>query len=204
MKFREIIQNNLKKYRFVIVCGGGSVARKYISALKESKATYKEQSMTGILATRINAQFMSYFFNQDLKTKIPSSMEEVKKQAKKSNLIFCGALGYKPKQTTDSTASEISAEFKTYFINITNVDGLHDKNPKKFKKVKFIPKISWKDFYQMANKMSFKPGQHFVLDQTSAKIIMKNKTTAYILGKNMKQLDNLLRGKKFKGTLIKG
>ena len=52
--------------------------------------------------------------------------------------------------------------------------------------------------------MKFKPGQHFVLDQTASRIIKENKTTTYILGKDMNQLDNLLNGKKFKGTIIFG
>jgi len=54
----------------------------------------------------------------------------------------------------------------------------------------------------MANKIHFKPGQHFVLDQTASKMIMKNKIPTYII-KEMSQLDNLLKGKKFKGTIIK-
>ena len=54
----------------------------------------------------------------------------------------------------------------------------------------------------MATKKQFKPGQHFVLDQKAAGIIMKNKIKTYILGKNMKNLDLLLSGKKFKGTII--
>ena len=75
-------------------------------------------------------------------------------------------------------------------------------NPKKFKDAKFIPEISWKDFDKMANKQKFKPGQHFVLDQTASKIIRKNKIKTYILGENMKQLDNLLHDRKFRGTVI--
>jgi uridylate kinase len=34
--FRQVIKKNTNKCKFVIVCGGGSVARKYISALKEA------------------------------------------------------------------------------------------------------------------------------------------------------------------------
>ena len=29
-KFKDIIKKHTKKYKFVIVCGGGSIARKYI------------------------------------------------------------------------------------------------------------------------------------------------------------------------------
>jgi len=201
-EFKKTIKINSQKYKFIIVCGGGNVARKYIVALRELRINEKFQSLSGISATRMNARFMNYFFNINPEKGIPHRMRELKRYLKKQDIIFCGALEYKHKQTSDSTAAEIAKYFKANFINLTNVSGLHDKNPMKYKDAKLISKISWKDFDKMANKLKFKPGQHFVLDQTASRIILKNKITAYIIGKNLKQLDNLLKGKKFKGTTI--
>lgn len=200
--FKKIILRNINKYKFIIVCGGGSIARKYIASLKEEKINEKLQSLSGISATRMNARFMNYFFNINPEHGIPHTMEILRKYVKEQDVIFCGALEYKPNQTSDSTAAEIAKKFRTIFINLTNVSGLHDKNPLEHKDAKFIPKISWKDFDKMASKLKFKPGQHFVLDQTAAKMIMKNRITTYILGENMDNLDNLLKNKKFKGTTI--
>jgi len=202
-EFKKTILKNTRKYKFIIICGGGSIARKYIYALRDNKINEKLQSLAGISATRMNARFMNYFFNNEPKQGIPHSMKDVKQQIKKQDIIFCGALEYKPNQTSDSTSAEIAKIFKTDFMNLTNVAGLYNKNPKKFKNAKFIPKISWKEFDKMANKSKFQPGQHFVLDQTASKTIMKNKIPTYILGKSMKQLNNLLNNKKFKGTIIK-
>lgn len=201
-KFKKTILKNTNKHKFIVVCGGGNIARKYISALKKVRMNETFQSFAGISATRMNARFMSYFFNQNQERGIPHKMKELKRYIKKYDVIFCGALEYKPRQTSDSTAAEIAKKFKAIFINLTNVSGLHDKNPKEYKNAKFISKISWEDFDKMANKMKFKPGQHFVLDQTASKRIKKNKITTYILGQNMKHLDNLLKGKKFRGTVI--
>ena len=202
--FKKVVLKNKSKYKFIIVCGGGSLARKYISSLRDINIGEKFQSYSGISARRTNARFMSYFFNQDQKRGIPDKTREVKKYIKKYDIVFCGALEYEPNQTSDSTSAEIAKKFKCEFINLTDVKGLHDKNPKKFKNAKFIPKISWKDFDIIASKLKFKPGQHFVLDQSASKIIKKHKITTYILGKDMKQLDNLLNGKKFTGTKIDG
>ena len=201
-KFREAIRKNSRKYKFIIVCGGGSVARKYIYALRETGINETLQSMAGISATRTNARFMSYFFNQNSWKGIPQKMEEIHKYLKSQDIVFCGALEYKPNQTSDSTSAQIARHFKTDFINLTNVSGLYDKNPKEHKDAKFIQDISWKEFNKLANKMKYKPGQHFVLDQTASKIIMNNKIKTYIIGQDIKQLDNLLNGKKFKGTKI--
>lgn len=203
-KFKKIILRYSKNYKFVIVCGGGSIARKYIKALKEEKINTIFQSFAGISATRMNARFMSYFFNKNPEIGIPHTLETLEKYLQKEDIIFCGALEYKPNQTSDSTAAQIAMHFKVDFVNLTNVQGLHDKNPLEHKDAKFIPKITWKNFYKMATKKKFSPGQHFVLDQTAAKIIMKHRIKTYILGKSFKDLENFLQKKKFKGSEIAG
>lgn len=201
-KFRKTILKNTVKYKFIIVCGGGSIARKYISALREAGMNEKFQSFAGISATRMNARFMSYFFRQDQDRGIPHKIRELKRYVKRFDVVFCGALEYRPNQTSDSTAAHIAKIFRTNFINLSDVKGLYDKNPKKYKDAKFISKISWQDFDKMANKEKFKPGQHFVLDQSASRVIMKNKIKTYLLGEDMKQLDAVLHNKNFKGTII--
>jgi len=203
-QFKKVIKKNTNKFKFVVVCGGGSIARKYIKALETQKANEKIRSLAGIGVTRMNARFLNYFFGQDPEKGIPHKLKEIKKQLRKKDVVFCGALQYKPKQTSDGTAAEIAQYFKTSFINLTNINGLYDKNPKGHKGAKFIPWIPWKDFYTMANSMKYKPGQHFVLDQSASKMILENKIPTYIIGKNVDNLNALLNGKKFKGTTIDG
>jgi len=201
-QFKKIILKHSRKYRFIIVCGGGRIARQYINALREVNIDEYLQSLSGIAATRANARFVSHFFN--IERNIPQTMARVKEDLKKEEIVFCGALRYRPRQTSDSTAAEIARELKTDFINVTNVDGLYDNDPRKFKNAKLISRISWNDFDKIADKIEFKPGQNFVLDQTASKIILKSKIISYILGKDVKQLDNLLNKKKFRGTIIQG
>jgi uridylate kinase len=116
----------------------------------------------------------------------------------------CGALEYHPKRTSDSTAADLADELKGTFINLTNIKGIYNKNPLKFKDAKPIKEISWREFYKLATKEKFRPGQHFVLDQHASKIIMKKKITTYILGKDVKQLRNIINDKSFVGSVIKG
>lgn len=201
-QFKKTIFKHTSKYKFIIVCGGGSLARKYISSLETQGLNSTFQSLAGIASTRTNARFMSYFFKQNPEKGIPHKLKQINKYLKKQDIVFCGALEYKPNQTSDSTSAEIAKAYKTEFINLTNIKGLYTDNPKTNKKAKFIPKISWKEFHKLSNKSKFKPGQHFVLDQTASKIIMQHKIKTYILGQNIKNLDNLLKGKKFIGTVI--
>ena len=203
-KFKKFILQNTKNHKFIIVCGGGSLARKYIAALNSEGISIHLQGLAGIAATRTNARFMTYFFNRDSEAGIPHHVSDIKRLLQKQDFVFCGALTYKTSATTDAQAAEIAASFKAPFINLTNVVGLYNKNPLKHKDATFIPQISWKEFHKMATKEKFHPGQHFVIDQTASAIIMKKKVKTYVLGQDLNQLDNVLKGKSFKGTLISG
>ena len=203
-KFKSIIKKHKRKYQFVVVTGGGSIARKYISALRKSKKNIYFQSLAGISITRINARFLTYLFGKDANEGIPHDMNEVKNLLRKNNPVFCGALRYAKNETTDATSAKLARFFNTELINLTKVPGLYTKNPHENKDAKFISEITWKKFNKMANKIKFQPGQHFVLDQKAAKIIKKYKIKTYIIGKDLKNLDNLLSRKEFKGTIISG
>ena len=202
LKFKRVLDKHKRSWKFVVVCGGGSIARKYIKALKEIGKSEYLQSMAGIAVTRLNARFMTYFFGKDANKGIPHDIKQIQGMLRKNDIIFCGALRYAPNQTSDSTAATIANHLRSQFINMTNVPGLYTKNPKQFKDAKFIPRISWQAFHKRANSMKYKPGQHFVLDQHAADIILEHKIKTYILGQNLRNLDNLLSGKSFKGTVI--
>jgi uridylate kinase len=202
--FKKIILKNTKKYKFIVVCGGGKTARTYIKGLEEQKSKNKQyfQNLLGVSVTRLNARFMSYFFGADSSQGIPHEIGMIKSLLKKHDIIFCGALKYAKNQTSDSTSAKVAKYFNSDFINLTNVKGLYDKDPKKFRTAKFIPEISHKEFLKIAKKIEFKPGQHFVLDKKAAKTIKKHNIKTFIIGKDLKQLNNVLNNKHFIGTLV--
>src|SRR5271169_3182124 len=76
-EFKRIINKNKSKYKFIIVCGGGTVARKYISALEDLGLNEKFQDFSGISATRMNARFISYIFGFDPEKGIPHKLKDV-------------------------------------------------------------------------------------------------------------------------------
>ncbi len=201
-QFKKILIKNYSKYKFAVVCGGGFVAREYITILEKEHQNKKQQSLAGIRATRANAQLMMQLFGKKANNKLPLTMKQVRSLLEKNEVVFCGALRYAPNQTSDSTAAKLASYLKTDFINLTNVSGLYSTNPKTNPKAKLISTISWKEFSKKANKIKYHPGQHFVLDQKAASLIKYHKIKTYIIGQEIQNLDNLLNNKNFKGTRI--
>jgi len=205
-KFLDEFRKNLKKHysthKFVIVCGGGRIARKYISALRKEGRPKKELALAGMRATRMNAHFIMQFFGKEANSMLPITIKAVKDNLSRNNVVICGALRYDPKSTSDGTAARIAEHLNAEFANVTNVTGLFSSDPKKNPKAKFISRISWKEFESMTLKIKHTPGQHFVLDQYAAILIRKNKIKTYIIGPNPKIIPNIIKGKRFKGTVI--
>lgn len=201
--FVKTLRKHYTTHKFVIVCGGGTIARKYISVLRAEGKSKRELAEAGIRATRMNAQFvMQLFDRKEANDTLPLNMKEVKNSLSKNNVVICGALRFSPNSTSDSTAAKLSRYLNTIFINMTNVAGLFNKDPTKYKSAKFIPKISWKDFNVKVSKIKFKHGQNFVLDQQAATIIKKHKIPTYLLGPELENIAHILEGRKFKGTTI--
>ena len=132
------------------------------------------------------------------------NMKRVESLLKKNHVVFCGALRWRDKNTSDGTAAKIAGYLKCPFVNLTNVKGLYSSDPKRYKRAKFIPEISWKDFLKVIKEIKFAAGQHFVLDRVAAREIRSKKVATYIVG-SLGSLDAVLEGKdKFGGTLIRG
>lgn len=195
--------NSFKDRKFVLVIGGGIVARTYIDALESLGASRDTMSRFGIGITRTNARLIANVLGKNSNTRdIPKNLRHVKGYLRKHKIVCCGALRYEPHQTSDGTAAQIANYLKTRFINVTNVKGLYTKDPNKFKGAKLVSKISYDDFTKIVNKLKYHPGQHFVLDQHASETIRKNKIKTYVVGGSLANLKNLLKGKKFVGTTI--
>lgn len=202
--FKQRIRAFYKNYRFVVVCGGGALARMYIKALKKEHKKTKELAEAGIRATRMHALLLMHFFGAEANSSLPLDMHDVKVALRKNNIVFCGGLRFVPHSTSDGTAARLAHFLKSEFINLTNVDGYHLQNPATHPASPLIVNTSWQAFEKATKKIAFHAGQHFVLDQEAARLIRKHKIRTYILNGKSEACTRLLAGKSFKGTTIAG
>lgn len=199
--FKNLILNYIKKgKRFVIICGGGKTARNYQKAAKFLTDLTKEDiDWLGIHATRINAHLLRSIFYEFAHPKIIKNPLE-KIEFKEKILI---AAGWKPGFSTDYCAVLLAKNLGIKkLVNLTNVDYVYDKDPRKFKDALPIKQLSWAKFRELLpNKWD--PGLNLPLDPIGATKAQKIKLeVAIINGKNLKSLENYLGNKDFIGTKI--
>lgn len=199
--FSNFILKWVKRERkFVIFVGGGRICRKYQEVAKNLKIkNQKILDEIGILTTKLNAFLLKSLFG---KMAFPEVLSDPTKkiQTKKKILIFGG---YKPGFSTDFCAILMAKTLKEKLVlNLTNIDFVYDKDPKKFSNAKPLKRISFKELLKITGK-KWIPGGNFPLDPIAAKLAEKEKIKVVILnGKNFQNLEKFFKKKKFVGTEI--
>jgi uridylate kinase len=199
-QFRAFIVKRVKTHRFVIVAGGGRIARVYVeAAAKILKPALEDQYWLGIRATHANGQLLRTLFPGLTDPVLIDKRGKIKKLAYP---ITIGA-GWEPGKSTDHSAVALAADFGVSEAIIAGSPAyVYDKDPKKFKNAKPLRKLSWKEYKHVAPNV-WKPGLHSPVDPVAAKVAEQNKIKAIIVnGKNLKNFGNLLDGKEFSGTII--
>jgi len=201
--FKKIIDKYISsgEYKFVIITGGGKIARKYQNAAKEIvQVTNEDLDWLGIHCTRLNAHLLRTIFIDKAHPKIIKNPEEKIKFDEKVLM----AAGWKPGFSTDYDAVLLAKNFGVKkIVNLTNIDYVYDKDPRKFKDAKKIEKISWKDFRKIVGD-KWDPGLNVPFDPVASKDAEKLKLeVAIINGKSLDNFERYLNNEKFIGTVIK-
>jgi len=200
--FKKIVDKYLALgYRFVIITGGGKTARKYQNAVKEiTQLENEDLDWIGIHSTRLNAHLFRTIFRKDAHAQIIKDPTE-KIDFKEKILI---AAGWKPGFSTDYDAVLLAKNFGIKkLVNLTNIDYVYDKDPRKFKDAVKIEKISWKDFRKIVGD-KWDPGLNAPFDPIAARESEKiGLEVAIINGKNLENFEKYLNNQKFVGTIIK-
>lgn len=204
-KFKATIEKYIRrKYRFIIITGGGKTARKYIEAARMiDSVNADDKDWIGIHATRMNAHFIRTIFRKYAHSIINKNPHDTEDFAKSKEKILVAA-GWKPGFSTDYDAVILAKNLNVKkIINLSNIDYVCDKDPRKFKDAKIIKNISWKDFRHMVGS-KWDPGMNAPFDPIASKLADEEGIEVAIMnGRNMKNLENYLDGKNFKGTVIK-
>jgi len=201
-KFKEFILKFLRQdYRFIIVAGGGKTCRKYQKAASEiTQLTNEDKDWIGIHATRLNAQLLRTIFKKEAH---PIVLDNPHKRIAGKNFKLFIASGWRPGWSTDYDAVLLAKRFgASKIINASNIDYIFDKNPNEFKDAKPIKEITWPDYLKIAGK-KWTPGMNVPFDPIASRAAKNAKMTViFTKGTDLKNLENIITNKPFKGTII--
>ena len=147
-KFKDLIEEEIDNgYRFIIITGGGKLARKYIdAAVKIGGVDNDDKDWIGIHATRMNGHFLRTIFREHAHPTINKNPYDLEGFLKAKEPILIAA-GYRPGNSTDYMATLLAKQFGIKKIaNLSNIDYVCDKDPRTNPDAKKIENISWPEF----------------------------------------------------------
>ncbi|MFX0060649.1 MAG: UMP kinase [Candidatus Hermodarchaeota archaeon] len=199
--FAALIDKNVNKYKFVIVCGGGALARQYIQACPDLGLTEGEKDQMGILATWMNAKLLQLYLKSHTGPNLPKSIDLLLEQFQKYPVVVCG--GFLPAIKTDEDAAIIADLIGAgMIINITDVDGIYDKDPKKHKDAKRIDQMTYNEFFDQFKTMDIGAGSKMPFTLLATKVAERSNIPIIVCSKEIEVLNRVLAGESV-GTTIK-
>lgn len=186
---------------FIIIVGGGKTARRYQAGASEIGIQEQDElDWIGIYATRLNAMLLRSAFGDKAHGDIitdPCVLPHVEKP------IAIGA-GWKPGWSTDFDSVEMAVTVNSKrVVNLSNINYVYTKDPKKFPDAEKIEKITWEAFRKILPE-KWSPGVNTPFDPIAAKRAQELQLEVAIMsGKPLENLKNYLDGKTFVGTVVK-
>ncbi len=169
----ELVKEYVRVFRFLVnvfpeskivcVCGGGSIARRYVSILRDTSHNEARSDMVGILVSRVNALTLALSI-EEAYPDIPSTVNEFLRAYSTSRLVFCG--GLQPGQSTATVAmilAEITGTRDVIFAS--NIDAVYDKDPAKYKDAKRLERVTLTELEEILSRSTeAKAGTYPLID----------------------------------------
>lgn len=187
--------------KFVVVVGGGAVARAYINASRILGGTESFIDDIGIAFTRINCMLLISALGEYVYPKPVTSLEELRQAFHFYNIVTIG--GLTPGHSTDAVAA-LSAETVSadIFIKMIEAGGIYDKDPRTHEDAKLLSEVNYEQLLQLVlENKNTKAGEYKPLDLVALEILRRSKIRTVIVGSKLEDLEAILQGKEI-GTKV--
>ena len=200
LDWRNCIERFSKHYRFVIVVGGGKLARRYQEAAQEARdITRDESDWLGIYATRANAKLVQIAFGKRADAELIDCKEKIKPLTKRVTI----ACGWEPGSSTDYISALLAQAYDAKAIIMAGKPAfVYSKNPDQFVDARPFRELSWAEYWNIIPH-KWAPGINAPIDPVCAKFCRANQISAIVVdGRNIKNIELLLKGEEFEGTIV--
>ncbi|MFX1565657.1 MAG: UMP kinase [Promethearchaeota archaeon] len=173
-QFKEYAQiiSQLKQegHELALVVGGGVLAKKLVEKGKLLGANRDALDQLGIAATWVCAQLMIAALEDTAYSTPIMTEEQLIQLIGTDELLVLG--GLHPRQSTNAVAARVAEilEAKT-LVNVTDVDGVYDRDPKQSKDAKLIRELTINDLRKIVSSLTNEPGSYPLFDHRALDII---------------------------------
>ena len=179
-------------YQPIVIAGGGKIARHYIDHARSSGADESTLDELGIEISRLNAKLLIYALKDKAYSHPPTTLQEIKHAIDDSPIVVIG--GLYPGQSTNGTAALVAEKVNaTQFLNATDVDGVYDKDPNKYKNAKRFKRIDLKNLKNILVHQDSVAGGYDLMDMIALKIIERSRIKTRILKATPKILERAIK-----------
>jgi len=201
-RFRTLVKRLVGRgHRFIIVIGGGGIARKYQRAAKilSDDATQIELDTVGMRATQLNAELVRVALGDGTHPEIINTPEKLLHLRDP----IAVAAGWMPGYSTDTVAVRIAEEIGAKRIIVAGQPPyVYDRDFTRYPNAKPFRKMTWHDYGTIISG-KWKPGMSAPVDPVAARRAERMNITAIVLrGTQLTNLEDLLNGRGFRGTII--
>ncbi|MDO8339591.1 MAG: UMP kinase [Candidatus Burarchaeum sp.] len=204
-KISEVLRHN-RPLGIIAVTGGGKPARTAAEAVRKLGGNEFRADEAAILSTRQNAHLLTAAIGRkDGHVVVPQDFDEAARSSLSGRIVVMG--GTIPGLTTDADAALIAEKLNAErIINLSNVDGIYDSDPRINKKAKKFKQMPFSQLVSLALRSDERTaGTHFIFDMFACKIIARARIeTHFVDGRNLIDVENAMRGKPHGGTVVKG
>lgn len=199
-KFKSLMKGTEK---IGIVVGGGKLARDYVKASQNFSKNQFWGDALAVQATRLNASLVTRAFAKEACPLVFQDFESAAVASKEYRIVVMG--GTIPGITTDTDAVLLAEAMNAdRLVNVSNVDGIYDSDPRKNKRAKMFRKMDFKQLLTLANASDKRrPGTNFVFDVIACKLAARTGLELHFVGgKNIQDLPKAMKGKPHRGTTV--
>jgi len=189
-------------HRVVVVIGGGSLSRNYISVARELGADWSECDEVGIDFTRINARLFVIALGDAAHPRVARDLQELVELYSSGKVVVMG--GVTPGQSTDAvSALAAEATGADLFIRALDVEGVYDRDPKSSDQAKRLEAVTIEELRRLvAAAGGVEAGQYKLLDHVAINILARSHVhTVFLDGRDPENLLRAVRGEKI-GTRV--
>jgi len=189
--------------RWVVVVGGGEVARSFVKAARELGADEAACDELAIKVTRANATLLVHALREVAEEVIPTTLEELRLLASRGKVVVTG--GFQPGQSTMAVsalaASAIQAE---RMVVATDVDGIYTVDPKKHPDARPIARMGYGELWSMLGGFAQRAGEYPVMDAVGLAMLERIRVPVYYVnGFKLDSVREAVLGRSA-GTIVSG